>query len=917
METEDKGNPEIGERAPRTELPPAYDPKQVEDRWYKFWEENGFFRGHRRPGEKPFTIVIPPPNITGSLHMGHALDNTIQDVLIRHKRMQGRPTLWLPGTDHASIATHMKIEEMLEREDTNRYELGREQFMERAWEWKRKYAGTITNQLRKMGSSCDWSRERFTMDEGCSRAVREVFVRLYEKGLIYRGERITNWCPGCQTVVSDIEVEHEDLAGSLWYVKYPLLPEKAGGPFPDGYITVATSRPETILGDTGVAVNPKDARYRGLVGRKVKLPVLGREIPIVKDDYVDPEFGTGAVKVTPAHDPNDFEMGGRHGLAGIKVIGLDGKMTAEAGPFAGQDRYECRKNLLQWLDGMGLLVKEEKIQHAVGQCYRCHTVVEPMVSRQWFVSMKSLAEPAIQAVKDGRIRFVPERFTKVYLNWMENIQDWCISRQLWWGHRIPAWYCQECGETIVAKEDPEQCPKCGAGAEKLQQESDILDTWFSSALWPFSTLGWPDRTEDLAYWYPTSVLVTGYDIIFFWVARMIFSGLEHMGEVPFRDVLIHGLIRDSQGRKMSKSLGNGIDPLEVIDKYGADTLRFMLVTGNTPGNDMRFYWERVEGSRNFCNKIWNAARFVLMNLEQGDGAPASAARAAHAAPVEPAAGDLELPERWILGRLDQVTRDVGRYLDEYELGEASRTLYDFIWGDYCDWYIELAKPKLSAGGRVADTARWTLWHVLETTMRLLHPFMPFLTEEIWQHLPHEGRTIMLASWPVAEEGEDYAQAVADMGLIMETVKTVRNLRAELALPPAKKVRVVAHVDSERTDRLLRDGEMYVRRLAGLDDFDLQNAGGARPKQALAGVVPGGTVYLPLSGLVDIDRELARLNKELAAAADEIRKAEARLDNPSFRQKAPAEVVEKELARKREFEDKAARLKERLTAIQDS
>ena len=705
--------------APEANIPKVYDPGAVEEKWYRFWEENQLFHAEVNPDKQPYSIVIPPPNVTGQLHMGHALDNALQDILIRWRRMQGYNTLWMPGTDHAGIATQIKVEENLAKEGLSRYDLGREAFIERVWQWKQQYGSRILNQLKRLGASCDWQRERFTMDEGCSQAVREVFVSLYEKGLIYQGNRITNWCPRCNTALSDIEVEHEDRPGHLYHVRYPVEGE-AGR-----YVTVATTRPETILGDSGVAVHPDDERYSDVVGKKLILPLLGRKLPVVADSYVDPAFGTGAVKVTPAHDPNDFEMGLRHNLPQIVVINLDGTMSADCGKYAGMDRYQCRKALVADLEAAGYLVKIDDHNHAVGQCQRCTTVVEPLISRQWFVKMAPLAKPAIEAVESGRISFVPERFTKIYTNWLENIRDWCISRQIWWGHRIPAWYCQACGEVTVSRDTVDACPKCGGAVE---QDPDVLDTWFSSALWPFSTMGWPQQTAELRQFYPTSVLVTGYDIIFFWVARMIFMGLEFQQEIPFRHVFIHGLVRDSQGRKMSKSLGNGIDPLEVIEQYGADTLRFTLVTGNTPGNDMRFYWERVESSRNFANKIWNASRFVLMNLDGFD--------------PQAAPGPLTLADRWILSRYATTVAAVTDNLDKFELGEAARAIYEFIWSEFCDWYIELAKSRLydKENQAARATAQYVLWYVLGNTMKLLHPFMPFLTEEIWQHLPHEGKS---------------------------------------------------------------------------------------------------------------------------------------------------------------------------------
>ncbi|MGE5542845.1 MAG: valine--tRNA ligase, partial [Bacillota bacterium] len=880
-----------------------YDPGAVEEKWYARWLERDYFRAEVNPAKKPYCIVIPPPNITGSLHLGHALNNTIQDILIRYKRMKGYEALWLPGYDHASIATHMKIEEMLEKEGTNRWELGREKFLERAWEWKEKYGGTIVGQLKRMGCSCDWSRERFTMDEGCSRAVAEVFVRLYEKGLIYRGNYITNWCPTCRTVISDIEVEHEDEKSNLWHVRYPF----AEG---DGYVTIATTRPETILGDTAVAVHPSDERYRSVVGRMLVLPVAGRRIPVIADEYADPEFGTGAVKVTPGHDPSDFEAGLRHGLPVVKVIGLDGRMTAEAGKYEGMDRYECRKALLQELETGGYLVKTEELTHAVGHCYRCRTIVEPLVTTQWFVKMKPLAEPAIRAVKDGEVRFIPERFTKVYLGWMENIRDWCISRQLWWGHRIPAWYCQDCGEVTVSANAPEKCGKCGSG--RFEQDPDVLDTWFSSGLWPFSTLGWPDHTPELDYFYPTSVLVTAYDIIFFWVARMVFSGLEFMGKRPFDDVLITGLIKDSLGRKMSKSLGNGVDPVEVIRDYGADTLRFTVVTGNTPGSDQRWFWEKVQGYRNFCNKIWNASRFVLMNLEDYDPAAASGL----------APSSFEVEDRWILSRLSRVTADVTRLIEAYELGEASKILYEFMWSEFCDWYIELAKIRLYGGRPTRAHAQWTLSRVLEQTLRLLHPFIPFITEEIWQALPHEGESLVIAPWPSPDEAAGGLRPVPDeaaeksLSLLVEAVKAVRNLRAEVNVPPGKESEVLITATSAETLAVLEGMKERITGLSNARPLRLE-AGGARPRQALAAVIPGAEVFLPLQGLIDIEKEIDRLQKELDHARIEMERAAGRLSNEEFIRKAPQAVVEKESEKKRVLEEKVSMLSSRIRALSGS
>jgi valyl-tRNA synthetase len=850
------------------------------------------FHAEVEPDKDPFSIVIPPPNVTGQLHMGHALDNTLQDILIRLKRMQGYNTLWMPGTDHAGIATQIKVEEMLQKnEGLSRYDIGREKFIERVWEWKHQYGARISDQLKSLGASCDWSRERFTMDEGCSKAVREVFVSLYEKGLIYQGNRITNWCPRCNTALSDIEVEHEEKPGNLYHVRYPVEGK-------DGeYVTVATTRPETILGDSGVAVHPDDERYSRYVGHYLILPLVGRRIPVVADEYVDPAFGTGAVKVTPAHDPNDFDMGLRHKLEQIVVINPDGTMAADTGKYAGLDRYECRKQLVSDLKEAGNLVAVAEHTHSVGHCQRCTTVVEPLVSKQWFVKMEPLVKPSIEAVTSGRIKFVPERFTKTYINWLENIRDWCISRQIWWGHRIPAWYC-ECGETIVSRDAVAACPKCGG---KVEQDADVLDTWFSSALWPFSTMGWPDKTPELAQFYPTSVLVTGYDIIFFWVARMITMGLEFQGEIPFHHVFIHGLIRDPQGRKMSKSLGNGIDPLEVIEKYGADTLRFTLVTGNTPGNDMRFYWERVESSRNFANKIWNASRFVLMNLE--DFEPEQ-----HSFPTT-----LTLADRWILNRYAHTVSEVTRNIDKFELGEAARLVYEFIWNEYCDWYIELAKNRLYNKEDVQSraAAQYILWYILSNTLKLLHPFMPFITEEIWQALPHEGESIMTAGWPKLQPELLDEAAEQHMMTIMEAIKAIRNMRAEVNVPPGKKSEVILQVAAPELMKVIGQYEQYFKSLAAAENVVLLSRSADKPENAMTAVVSGIEIYLPLKGLIDIDKETGRLNKELVVLDKEIARIVSKLSNEGFIAKAPPEVIEKERAKELEYREKQSAINERL------
>ena len=875
-------------------LAPRYNPLEIEGEIYEKWLRGGYFHQEVDPSRKAFCIVIPPPNVTGSLHIGHALDNTLQDILVRWHRMMGDNTVWIPGTDHAGIATQVKVEAVLAKEGLSRHDLGREEFLRRVWQWKEKYGGTIRGQLQRLGASCDWQRERFTMDEGLSRAVRQVFVRLYEKGLIYRGTYIINWCPRCRTSLSDLEVEHEDTKGALYHIKYPLAGE-------DGHITVATTRPETMLGDTAVAVNPDDLRYAHLVGKRVVLPIMGREIPIIADEHADPKFGTGAVKVTPAHDPNDFEIGLRHNLPAIKVIGEDGTMTKEAGKYEGLDRYVCREKVVEELASLGLLVKVEEHEHAVGHCQRCNSVVEPMISRQWFVRMKPLAKPAIDAVRDGRIRFVPERFAKVYLNWMENVHDWCISRQLWWGHRIPVWYCGECGEATAASEEPSACPKCGS--TRLEQDPDVLDTWFSSALWPFSTMGWPEDTPELRHFYPTSVLVTAYDIIFFWVARMIFMGLEFMGEVPFRDVFIHGLVRAASGKKMSKSLGTGVDPLEVVDRYGADVLRFTLVSGNTPGNDMRFREERLEASRNFANKLWNAARFVLMNLHGFD-------------PADVRERDLDLlpQDRWIRSRANRVTKEVDSHLRAYEIGEAARALYDFTWDEFCDWYIEVSKARLYGDdGRACTTTRYVLWETLGKIVRLLHPFMPFVTEAIWQRLPGAGESVMVADWPGFEERLDDPDAEAEMTTLMDVTRAIRNIRSEMNVPPQKKIDAIV-VATDRTAETLKTGEELVMRLAGLRRLDVEERLERKPEKAAHGVVTGAEVYVPLGGVIDLDVEMRRLEKELRATEAALEAAERKLSNPGFVEKASEDVVERERARREEYAEKRARLAARLADL---
>ena len=876
-------------------IPKTYDPQSFERKWYAYWEEHNLFHDAADESREPYSVVIPPPNVTGQLHMGHALDNTLQDILVRYQRMRGKNVVWIPGCDHAGIATQAKVEESLRAEGTNRFELGREKFLARVWDWKQQYGDRIMYQLRMLGASCDWERERFTMDEGCSRAVREVFVSLYEQGLIYQGTRITNWCPHCTTAISDIEVDHETEEGHLWHLRY-----RIDGT--DDYVEIATTRPETMFGDTGVAVHPDDERYKHLVGKTLILPVVERRIPLFADAYVDPAFGTGAVKVTPAHDPNDFEMGLRHNLEQVVVINADGTMGEGAGKYAGLDRYECRKQLVQELAEIGALVCTEKHEHAVGHCSRCKTTIEPLVSKQWFVRMEDLAKPAIAAVKDGRIRFVPERFTKIYENWLENIRDWCISRQLWWGHRIPAWHCEDCGETSVSREDITACMHCGS--THIHQDEDVLDTWFSSGLWPFETLGWPEDTEDLRHFYPTATLVTGYDIIFFWVARMVMMGLRFGGDVPFRDVFIHGLVRDSEGRKMSKSLGNGIDPVEVIEKYGADTLRFMLITGNTPGNDMRFYWERVEAARNFANKIWNASRYMLMNLEGADDA------------FVPEESDYTLADRWILTRSAETARAVTANLENYELGEAGRAIYEFLWSEFCDWYIELTKARLydKENVRAKNTALYVLRTVLERTMRLLHPFMPFLTEEIWQKLPHEGHSIMRAPWPEVDEKEIDAEAEAAMTAIMEVIKVTRNLRAELGTPPGKKSALLLRVRDAALADVFAAHTDYFHALASASEVIFLAEDAPDPENVVTGALAGAAVYLPLAGLIDVEKETARLTKERDNLEKEIARLSGKLANAGFTSKAPAAVVAAEREKLAGYEEKIGLIRSRLADL---
>ena len=870
----------------------TYNPKEIEQQWYTYWEEKGYFHEEVDTNKEPFSIVLPPPNVTGQLHMGHALDNTLQDILIRTKRMQGYNVLWMPGTDHAGIATQVKVEEnIMKTEGKSRHDLGREEFLKRVWEWKQEYGSTIVKQIRSLGASCDWTRERFTLDEGYHEAVLKVFVELYEKGLIYRGERITNWCPNCLTALSDIEVEHEDENGHLWHIKYPVIGEE------DVFLTVATTRPETMFGDVAVAVNPNDERYAHLVGKELLLPFVNRHIPIIADEYVDQSFGTGCVKITPAHDPNDFEMGQRHNLESIVVMNPDGTMNAGAGHFVNMPRELARKQVVAELEAQGLLEKVEEHGHSVGHCSRCNTTVEPMVSKQWFVSMEPLAKPALEVVRDKSIEFVPERFTKTYTNWLESIRDWCISRQLWWGHRIPAWYCQDCGETIVTTETLTECPHCHG---KVEQDPDVLDTWFSSALWPFATMGWPENTEEVKHWYPTSVMVTGYDIIFFWVARMIFMGLEFKKEIPFKHVFIHGLVRDSQGRKMSKSLGNGINPLEVIDEYGADALRFTLVTGNTPGNDMRFYMERVEANRNFANKIWNASKFVLMNLEGFDES------------FVPSAEDYTLADKWILEEYNKTVTNITNNLDKFELGEAASAVYDFIWNTYCDWYIELAKPRLynKEGGRDRQTAQYLLVSILRHMMELLHPFMPFVTEHIWQHLPHEGESIMVAPWPSTLSMEGFGSAAAHMNVMMDGIKGIRNMRAEMNVPMGKRSEVILVPATEELKGILETHGDYFHTLGWAEKVTVLSPDAPKPENATVTVVNGLEVYLLLKDLIDADKEKERIAKEQATVLKEIARLEGKLNNQGFLAKAPEAVVAKEKEKLEEYKQKQQALNER-------
>ena len=876
-----------------TEMNKTYNPSEIEDRLYKKWMDKKYFHAEVDRSKKPFTIVMPPPNITGQLHMGHALDNTLQDILIRFKRMQGYNALWQPGTDHASIATEVKVTNKLKEEGIDKEELGREGFLKRTWEWKEEYGGRIVSQLKKLGSSADWDRERFTMDEGCSKAVQEVFIRLYEKGYIYQGSRIINWCPVCQTSISDAEVEYEDQAGHFWHINYPIVGT-------DKCIEIATTRPETMLGDTAIAVHPDDERYKDLVGKMVLLPIVNKEIPIVADSYVDKEFGTGAVKITPAHDPNDFEVGKRHNLEEINILNDDGTINENGGKFAGMDRYEARKAIVKELEEEGYLVRIEAHEHNVGTHDRCHTTVEPMVKKQWFVKMSEMAKPAIEAVKNGDLRFVPGHFDRTYLHWLENIRDWCISRQLWWGHRIPAYYCDECGEIVVAKEMPSVCPKCGC--THFTQDEDTLDTWFSSALWPFSTLGWPEKTEDLDYFYPTNVLVTGYDIIFFWVIRMVFSGYEQTGKCPFSDVLIHGLVRDEQGRKMSKSLGNGIDPLEIIEQYGADALRLTLVTGNAPGNDMRYSEKKIIASRNFANKEWNASRFMLMNIEKADLSNVSLA-------------DLTPADKWILSKANSLVKEVTDNMEKYDFGVAVAKLNDFIWEEFCDWYIEMVKPRLyNEEDTTKAAALFTLKKVLTISLKLLHPYMPFITEEIFCSLQDEEESIMVSEWPVFEEEFDFKAEENEVEMIKNAVRNIRNLRADMNVPPSKKASVYVVSEKEEVRRVFEDSKVFFATLGYASEVHVQADKAGIAEDAVSTVIPDAVIYMPFAELVDVEKEIARLEKEAGRLEGEIKRAKGMLSNERFVSKAPAAKVEAEKEKLEKYTAMAAQVAERLSQL---
>ena len=878
------------------ELAKTYDPKGIEDRIYQNWLDKKYFHAEVDRSKKPFTIVMPPPNVTGQLHMGHALDNTMQDILIRYKRMQGYNALWQPGTDHAAIATEVKVIQKLKEQGIDKNDIGREEFLKHAWEWKEEYGGRIVNQLKKLGSSADWDRERFTMDEGCSKAVEEVFVKLYNKGYIYKGSRIINWCPVCKTSISDAEVEHVDQEGFFWHINYPIVGEEGR------FVEIATTRPETLLGDTAVAVNPEDERYQDLVGKMLKLPLTDREIPVIADSYVDKEFGTGCVKITPAHDPNDFEVGKRHNLPEINIMNDDATINELGGKYAGMDRYEARKAMVADLDALGLLVKVVPHTHSVGTHDRCKTTVEPMIKPQWFVKMQEMAKPAIEALKKNELNFVPDRFDKIYLHWLENIRDWCISRQLWWGHRIPAYYCDECGEVVVAKEMPKVCPKCGC--THFKQDEDTLDTWFSSALWPFSTLGWPDKTEDFDYFYPTDVLVTGYDIIFFWVIRMVFSAIEQTGKVPFHHVLIHGLVRDSQGRKMSKSLGNGIDPLEIIDQYGADALRLTLITGNAPGNDMRFYMERVEASRNFANKVWNASRFIMMNLEKAE------------VPGEMPKDQLTAADKWILSKVNTLAKEVTENMDKYELGIAVQKVYDFIWEEFCDWYIEMVKPRLyNDGDTTKSAALWTLKTVLVNALKLLHPYMPFITEEIFCTLQSEEESIMISRWPEFTEEWHFTEDEAAVEMIKEAVRGIRNVRTGMNVPPSKKAKVFVVSESENVRNTFENGKVFFATLGSASEVTVQADRSGIDEDAVSAVLPEAVIYMPFAELVDIDKEIERLQKEEQRLTKELARVNGMLSNERFMSKAPESKVAEERAKLEKYSQMMDQVKERLTHLQ--
>ena len=878
------------------ELAKTYDPKGIEDRIYQNWLDKKYFHAEVDRSKKPFTIVMPPPNVTGQLHMGHALDNTMQDILIRYKRMQGYNALWQPGTDHAAIATEVKVIQKLKEQGIDKNDIGREEFLKHAWEWKEEYGGRIVNQLKKLGSSADWDRERFTMDEGCSKAVEEVFVKLYNKGYIYKGSRIINWCPVCKTSISDAEVEHVDQDGFFWHINYPIVGEEGR------FVEIATTRPETLLGDTAVAVNPEDERYQDLVGKMLKLPLTDREIPVIADSYVDKEFGTGCVKITPAHDPNDFEVGKRHNLPEINIMNDDATINELGGKYAGMDRYEARKAMVADLDALGLLVRVVPHTHSVGTHDRCKTTVEPMIKPQWFVKMQEMAKPAVEALKKNELNFVPDRFDKIYLHWLENIRDWCISRQLWWGHRIPAYYCDECGEVVVAKEMPKVCPKCGC--THFKQDEDTLDTWFSSALWPFSTLGWPDKTEDFDYFYPTDVLVTGYDIIFFWVIRMVFSAIEQTGKVPFHHVLIHGLVRDSQGRKMSKSLGNGIDPLEIIDQYGADALRLTLITGNAPGNDMRFYMERVEASRNFANKVWNASRFIMMNLEKAE------------VPGEMPKDQLTAADKWILSKVNTLAKEVTENMDKYELGIAVQKVYDFIWEEFCDWYIEMVKPRLyNDGDTTKSAALWTLKTVLVNALKLLHPYMPFITEEIFCTLQSEEESIMISKWPEFTEEWHFAEDEAAVEMIKEAVRGIRNVRTGMNVPPSKKAKVFVVSESENVRNTFENGKVFFATLGSASEVTVQADRSGIDEDAVSAVLPEAVIYMPFAEMVDIDKEIERLQKEEQRLTKELARVNGMLSNERFMSKAPESKVAEERAKLEKYSQMMDQVKERLAHLQ--